>query len=51
MKKLLVTLALLIVLYFSARPYVLVTIDDGIAGISTRTSVQHKFETLAVWRW
>ena len=51
MKKLIVTLALLIALYIASMPYILVTIDDGIAGISTRTSEHYKFETLAVWRW
>jgi hypothetical protein len=51
MKKLVVSIVLIITLYFAARPFVLVTVDNGIAGISTRTSVQHKYETLAVWRW
>jgi hypothetical protein len=51
MKRILVGLVLACVLYFSARPYVRVIVDDGIAGVITRTSVHYKFETLAVWRW
>jgi hypothetical protein len=51
MKKIILSLALAFVLYFSARPYVRVIVDDDIAGVITRTSVHHKFETLAVWRW
>jgi len=51
MKKIIVSIALLIALAIATRPYIVVTVDDGIAGISTRSSVEHKFQTLAVWRW
>lgn len=48
MRKLFVVLALLIAVYFTARPYVHITLDD-VSGVSVRSSVQHKFETL--WSW
>ena len=49
MRKLIITIVFVAV-YFIARPYVSIVIDDGIAGISTRTSIEHKFETVLVWR-
>jgi hypothetical protein len=44
MKKILLTLALIVVVYFTARPYVAVSLDEWGFAVIGRTSVHHKFE-------
>ena len=44
MKKLLLTLALLVVLFVAARPYVAVSWDEWGFAVIGRTSVMHKYE-------
>jgi hypothetical protein len=51
MRKLIVLIALLLTVTVLADPYVNVIVDDGIAGVTARTSVHHKFESVFVWRW
>ena len=43
MKKLLITLAVLVVVYVAARPYVAVSVDEWGFAVRTRTSIHQKF--------
>ena len=51
MRKLFVLIALVFTLTVLAEPYVNVIVVDGIAGVTARTSISHKFETVFVWKW
>jgi len=48
MRKIIVSILLFIVLYFAARPYVLVSVDDFGLAVQTRASESQRFARLWV---